>query len=208
MINELQVAERIADGTLPSPQDWQNSTYVKIRISGTGVAYRPSIDEYVYRSPDIWLGEEMQRRVLGLPIIIEHPPDNLMTSRYYGERCVGVVVFSYVDEGEQGLWGIGRIIDSNAASMIEAGLFCTSPAVLLPPGQSAYADVGDGRCLVESTPSYIDHLALVYTGAGNKGVWQRQDGPGVQIDAEREAELEPVSKGYCTRDGCMIHGII
>ena len=26
--------------------------------------------------------------------------------------------------------------------------------------------------------------------------------------AEARKRLEPVSKGYCTRDGCMIHGII
>jgi hypothetical protein len=182
MINELQLVEGIAEGVLASPQEWQNSTYVKLRLSGTGVAYRPSINEYVYRSPDIWLSPTMVRRVLGLPIVIEHPPGSLMTSRYYGDRSVGAVVFSYVDEGEQGLWGIGRILDSNAASMIAAGLFCTSPAVLLPPGQNVYADVGGDKCLVEADPVFIDHVALIYTGLGNKGVWQRQDGPGVPVD--------------------------
>jgi len=189
MISELAIVEGIAAGVLPSPQAWQNSTYVKIRLSGTGVAYRPSIGEYVYRSPDIWLSPAMARRCLGLPIVIEHPPSSLLTSRYFGDRIVGMVVHSFVDEDEQALWGIGRVLDDNAASMIEAGLFCTSPAVLLSPGQSVYADVGGGRCLVESTPSYIDHLALVYTGTGNKGVWQRQDGPGVQVDEQQENEL-------------------
>ena len=86
MINELQLVEGIAEGVLASPQEWQNSTYVKLRLSGTGVAYRPSINEYVYRSPDIWLSPTMVRRVLGLPIVIEHPPGSLMTSRYYGDR--------------------------------------------------------------------------------------------------------------------------
>lgn len=133
MISELAIVEGIAAGVLPSPQAWQNSTYVKIRLSGTGVAYRPSIGEYVYRSPDIWLSPAMARRCLGLPIVIEHPPSSLLTSRYFGDRIVGMVVHSFVDEDEQALWGIGRVLDDNAASMIEAGLFCTSPAVSLPP---------------------------------------------------------------------------
>jgi hypothetical protein len=190
MINELAIAEGIASGALPSPTEYLNSTYIKIRLSGTGVAYRPAVGEYVYRSPDIWLSPAMARRVLGLPIVIEHPPGDLLTSRYYGDRSVGTVVFSYVDEGEQALWGVGRVLDSNAASMIDDGLFCTSPAVLLPPGQSVYADVGGCKCLVEAAPTFIDHVALIYTGAGNKGVWQRQDGRGVQVDEpQRESEL-------------------
>jgi hypothetical protein len=38
MINELQLAERISIGDLPSPQEFMNSYYWALRISGTGVA--------------------------------------------------------------------------------------------------------------------------------------------------------------------------
>jgi hypothetical protein len=184
MITELDICRGIIEGALPSPTPWPNSSYVALRLSGTGVAYRPSLNEYVYRSPDIWLSAEMQRRLLGAPIIIEHAPGGLMTSRYFGERCVGFVAASYVNNDEHSLWGIARILDSNAIKIIEAWLFDTSPAILLPPGKSARANVGDQTCLVESEPLFIDHVALVYMGQGNKGVWSRDDGPGVQVDQE------------------------
>jgi hypothetical protein len=184
MVTEMDICRGIIEGALPSPTPCQNSTYVALRLSGTGVAFRPSLNEYVYRSPDIWLSAEMQRRLLGVPIIIEHAPSGLMTSQYFGERCVGFVAASYVNDDERSLWGIARILDSNAIKIIEAGLFDTSPAILLPPGKSARADVGDHTCLVESEPLFIDHVALVYMGRGNKGVWSRDDGPGVQVDEE------------------------
>jgi hypothetical protein len=195
MIIELDICRGIIEGALPSPTPWQNSTYIALRLSGTGVAYRASLNEYVYRSPDVWLSTDMQRRVLGLPIIIEHAPGGLMTSSYFGERCVGIVVAAYVNDTEKSLWGIGRILDSNAVAIIEAGLFDTSPAILLPPGKSAQANVGDHMCLVESEPLYIDHVALVYMGGGNKGVWSRDDGPGVQVDEPQQsaADLENVT---------------
>lgn len=42
MITEIDICRGIAEGALPSPTPWQNSTYVALRLSGTGVAYRPS----------------------------------------------------------------------------------------------------------------------------------------------------------------------
>ncbi len=195
MLTELDICRGIIEGALPSPTDWQNSTYVALRLSGTGVAFRPSLNEYVYRSPDIWLSPDMQRRLLGVPIIIEHAPGGLMTSQYFGERCVGFVAATYVNEDERSIWGVARILDSNASKIISAGLFDTSPAILLPPGKSAQANVGDHMCLVESEPLYIDHVALVYMGGGNKGVWSRDDGPGVQLDEPQQsaADLENVT---------------
>jgi hypothetical protein len=132
MITELDICRGIIEGAVASPTPWQNSSYVALRLSGTGVAYRLSLNEYVYRSPDIWLSAELQRRLLGVPIIIEHAPGGLMTSQYFGERCVGFVAASYVNDDERSLWGIARILDSNAIKIIEAGLFDTSPAILLP----------------------------------------------------------------------------
>jgi hypothetical protein len=42
MTNELVIAKRIADGTLPSPQQFGASWYWAIRISGVGCAWRES----------------------------------------------------------------------------------------------------------------------------------------------------------------------
>ncbi len=73
MINELQVAERIADGTLPSPQQFGASWYWAIRISGTGAAWRESEDEFCWRSRKIWLTPEMCARAAPLPVLVDHP---------------------------------------------------------------------------------------------------------------------------------------
>ena len=78
MATEFDVARAVAEGVLPSPTRLQNSDYVALRISGTGAAYRPSKQEYAYRDSDIWTSPEMQRRVLGLPVIIEHPVRNIL----------------------------------------------------------------------------------------------------------------------------------
>jgi hypothetical protein len=181
--NELSVALAIASGTLPSPTLWYNADYVSLRISGTGVVYRQSRKEFAFRDPAIWLSAEMQRRAIGVPVIVEHPPTSILTSRYFGGRCVGMIVHSFVRNAE--LWGVARIIDANACELIAAGLFDTSPSVQFPPASSGGTGARTaGGILVEASPALLDHVALVYTGEGNKGVWTRSDGgngPGVEV---------------------------
>ena len=92
MINELQVAERIADGTLPSPTEFINSWYWMLRISGTGVAWRASVGEFCLRDPALWLSEEMQRRCLGLPVVMEHPAAGILNSAEFAARAVGTPI--------------------------------------------------------------------------------------------------------------------
>ena len=45
------MAQAVANGELPSPQQFENIWLFAIRITGTGVAYRSAIDELVYRRP-------------------------------------------------------------------------------------------------------------------------------------------------------------
>ena len=92
MINELQLAERIADGTLPSPTEFMNSWYWMLRISGTGVAWRASVGEFCLRDPALWLSEEMQRRCLGLPVVMEHPAAGILNSAEFAARAVGTPI--------------------------------------------------------------------------------------------------------------------
>ena len=49
-MNELTIAQGMADGTLPSPQQFMNSYYWLVRISGVGAAWRNGVGEYVWRT--------------------------------------------------------------------------------------------------------------------------------------------------------------
>jgi colicin import membrane protein len=170
-VTELDTALAVASGASPSPTRLRNSDYVALRLSGTGVAFRASLKEFVFRDPDIWLTDEMRRRFLGLPVVVEHPPSGEMTSRDFGDSAVGVVVATYVRDDE--LWGVARVVDAAAAAMISEGVFDTSPSVVFD------GDAG----------AFVDHVALVYTGDGNKGVWTRSDGgngPGVELTEAKD----------------------
>jgi hypothetical protein len=132
-------------------------------------------------------------RFIGVPVIVEHPASGEMTSKDFGDYAVGMVVVSFVREEE--LWGVARIVDAAAARMMSEGLFDTSPSVVFDGDAGAFVDLpdGSGRMLVEAVPAFLDHVALVYTGDGNKGVWTRSDGtngPGVEIT--ETGEVEPI----------------
>jgi colicin import membrane protein len=174
MINELQVAERIADGTLPSPQQFGASWYWAIRISGTGCAWRESVGEFCIREPSIWLTPEMCRRATGLPILIDHPASGTLDSPEFAARCVGVTTYAYVRGDE--LWAIARILDSGANEILAAGAYeDTSPAVTFEPGTGARIDIGGKALLIEPEPMLLDHACLTA-----KGVWTRDGPPGVE----------------------------
>jgi colicin import membrane protein len=192
-VNELETAMAVASGELPSPTTLRGSQYIALRLSGTGVAYRASISEYVYRDPSLWLTADIFRRFLGVPVVVEHPPSGVMTSGDFGDSAVGVVVHAYARDEE--LWGVARVLDSTAARLIAEGLFDTSPSVAFDGDAGAFVDLPDGgRMLIEKLPAYIDHLALVYTGDGeNKGVWTRsngENGPGIELTETPEETNE------------------
>jgi len=124
----------------------------------------------------------MLRRFLSLPIVISHPVAGTLTSRDFGNTCVGIVVHVYVDAEENAPWGIGRVLDRGAAQMIAEGRFCTSPGVIISPENCAETTIDGQQLLVEGASLMLDHIALVDMGEDgeqNRGVWQRDDGPGV-----------------------------
>jgi colicin import membrane protein len=183
MINELQVAERIADGTLPSPQQFGASWYWAIRISGVGAAWRESENEFVWREPNIWLTPEMCDRAGSLPVLVDHPEKGTLNSPEFAARCVGLTVFGFVKGDE--LWAIARVLDSGANEILAAGAYeDTSPAVTFAPGTGARIDIGGGSLLIEPEPLSIDHIALCA-----KGVWTRDGPPGVE-NTSTESTLE------------------
>jgi hypothetical protein len=174
MINELQVAERIADGTLPSPQQFGASWYWAIRISGVGAAWRESENEFCWREPTIWLTPEMCIRAASLPVLVDHPQTGVLNSPEFAARCVGVTVHGYVRGDE--LWAIARILDSGANEILAAGAYeDTSPAATFAPGTGARIDIDGKPLLIEPEPVLLDHVCLTA-----KGVWTRDGPPGVE----------------------------
>jgi hypothetical protein len=179
--DELQVAELIARNLLRSPTTFGGSTFIKLRVSGVGVAWRPGEAEWTYRPKEIWLSDRMVRRVAGLPVIIKHPPSGVVDGEELRERAVGVCLLGYVRDGEE-LWTVARIIDTAAAAALCTGELDTSPSVLFA-GPQRYVQVGKKcRLLIEEDVALLDHLAVV-----GLGVWTRAGEAGVDVGEQHAA---------------------
>jgi colicin import membrane protein len=188
---ELDIARAVASGELPSPTAFGNSKYFKLRISGTGVAWRNKHQEYVLRQRSIWCAPEMAARVgAGLPVIAEHPPGKgTLDGPSFFERIVGICVLGFV-EGDE-LWAVCRVIDDHAAKVLASGFFTTSPSVVFGDAdQNVFLKIGDEDLLIEGVPSFLDHVALVDTSTGNSGVWDHsKDGTDLGLEiSEPEKE--------------------
>jgi hypothetical protein len=180
-MTETDVAEAIRDGELASPQPYENSLLVDMRISGTGVSYRPKLKEWVYRRPDIYLTDEFLKRCAGLPVIYEHPEAAVLDSQSFSRQIVGTMMVPYVKAEE--VWGVARIMDRPTMKDFEKGeMVDTSPSVVFRDPKVNYEiELENGETmLVEGNPSYIDHLALC-----ERGVWSKGGDPiGVRIDSD------------------------
>jgi hypothetical protein len=157
-----------------------NSYYWILRISGTGVAWRESVQEYCLREPSMWLSEEMQRRCLGLPVIMEHPAAGILNSAEFAARAVGMIVYSFVRDAD--LMGVARILDKSAIEILKEGAD-TSPAVQFQPNSGTRITVDGKPLLVEGVPMLLDHLAIC-----SLGVWTRDGAPGVENTNDELAE--------------------
>lgn len=196
-MNELDVARAIRDGRLTSPQKYENVWLFNIRITGTGQAYRFKHKEHVWRDPSIYLNEDFVARCNGLPVILEHPPGNMLTSKEYGDRNVGSVFVPYIS-GEE-VWAVVKVWDEPAALMMEADQLSTSPAVVWKDASVNTEAVVDGqKFFIEGEPSLLDHIAIC-----RQGVWDRDGGPtGVSLvrgdedmtAEEMKAELARIAK--------------
>lgn len=188
-MTETDVACAIRDGELASPQPFENVLLVDMRISGTGVSYRPKLKEWVYRRPDIYLSDEFLTRCNGLPIIYEHPEKAVLDSDSFGRQVVGTMQLPYI-KGEEA-WGIARIYDRPTMKAFSNGeMVDTSPSVVFrDPKVNYQVELDNGETmLVEGNPSYLDHLALC-----ERGVWSKGGDPiGVRIDSEEDNESERV----------------
>jgi hypothetical protein len=183
-MTELEIAEAIRDEELVSPQYIENVCLVDMRISGTGFSYRPKLNEWVYRRDTIYLTPEFLQRCNGIPIIMEHPDSQILDSDEFAKRIVGTMFVPYV-KGED-VWGIARVYDKEAVSMIVDSQLSTSPSVVFRDTKVNYnIELDNGETLlVEGKPSFVDHLAIC-----EKGVWDKGgDAAGIRIDSEAVGE--------------------
>lgn len=167
-MNELDVARAIAAGELTSPQKYMNFWLFAIRISGTGLSYRSSVKEYVWRDSSIYLNDDFLARCNGLAVIIEHPKGGLNTKEYK-DRSVGSIMLPYIIGDE--VWGVAKIYDANAAHLMETEQLSTSPMVILGGGaENMKFILESGKpLLIEGEPVLLDHIAIVPNGVWDKG---------------------------------------
>ncbi len=174
---ELDIAKAIRDGRLESPQKIGPQAWLfDLRITGTGVSYRPQHDEYVFRPPEHYLNAEFLERCQGLSVIFDHPEVGLLNTDEFRNRSIGSIVLPYIpaedDERRSPteVWGIARIYDQDAAELMMTTHTSTSPAVGFGPGQTKMARTEDGaKILIESEPKLLDHLAVCSAGIWDKG---------------------------------------
>lgn len=190
-MNELGVARAIAVGDLTSPQRYGNVSLFNMRITGTGVSYRSSVDEFVYRRPENYLTEDFLARCNGLQVIMLHPAKAMLTSKEFGARTVGAMMLPYLKGDE--VWGVAKIYDDDAIELLNTKQMSTSPAVLLG-GDDHRVKMEDGSdLLIEGKPSLVDHLAIC-----ERGVWDKGGTPSgvasVTVEARADAETTPVTQ--------------
>ncbi|WP_105468532.1 DUF2213 domain-containing protein [Escherichia coli] len=189
-LTELEVAERIRDGTVPSPVKFSNMWLVNLRITGTGLAYRAGLKEHVWRDPKLYLNEEFLRRCNGLPVIANHPDDAVMTEEDFKSRIVGSVMLPYIRGDE--VWAVCRVYLQSIVEEITEGDVSTSPSVVFnSTSGNVEVQEGDTNFLIEGVPFLVDHIALVTKAHGSLGVWDKDRIPaGVEVTNTGEIEME------------------
>lgn len=207
-MDELGVARAIADGRLISPQRYENMTLFAIRITGTDVAYRNAIDEFVYRHPDNYLTDDFLARCNGLPVVWLrrsgdeegfHPKGSLLNSEEFAERVVGSIMLPYIAGNE--VWGVAKIFDDAAAAEMEAKQLSTSPAVFFRNlSDNAKLKLEDGSTLlIEGKPSLLDHVCICEQGVWDKG----RDPTGVRSEARGDSAMTPEEKARADAEAKM-----
>lgn len=219
-MNELDVAKAMRDGELTSPQRFANVLLVKMRVTGTGQAYRNKIDEHVWRDPSFYMNEEFRQRCYGLPVIWDHPTNKaqMLDSHEFAKRIVGTSFLPYlVDEPQedagdehgdeppapdgrrQEVWTIAKLWDDAAQKAAEHDVCSTSPCIVFTDEDlGKKVKDGDSHWLFEGPPSFADHLALLVTPKAETkdphlGVWDRGEPKGVESVTASADSAEPIA---------------
>lgn len=192
-LTELDIARRIRDGELDSPLKFHNVWMVNLRITGTGLAYRSSIGEHVWRNPDIYLNDEFLARCNGLSVIVNHPDELTLNDAEFENRIVGSAMLPYIKNDE--VWAVCRVYSDEIVEEIRKGEVSTSPTVIFgeDSGNILINPEGtDEAVLLEGKPFLIDHIALVTKEHGTNGVWDKNSVPeGIDISNTGESDMTP-----------------
>lgn len=179
---ELDIARLIAEGHLSSPQVYANMHLLAVRITGTGLAYRSSLGEHVWRDETLYLNPEFLARCAGLTVIMDHPPGVVLTSKEFKNRVIGSIMFAYI-KGQE-VWGIAKVYDEEAMAEIAEGEISTSPSVVFDEtsGNTTLQTESGEPLLIEGKAFLLDHLAIVTKDCGSRGVWDKGGAPsGVEL---------------------------
>lgn len=178
-MNELDVAEAIRDGRLPSPQRYANLWLFDIRITGTDVAWRAGLKEYAIRNPRFYLNDRFLERCQGLPVILEHPPEEklMLDTGEFRRRVVGTCFLPYIKADE--VWSVAKIFDARAGQLMADRQLSTSPAVVFRNGTGQHLKTDKGNSVfIEPDAALLDHIAVVPAG-----VWDKLGPPdGIRVD--------------------------
>ncbi|MHB1644408.1 MAG: NUDIX domain-containing protein [Acidithiobacillus sp.] len=174
---DMAIAKAMSIGLLPGPQRYESLWLFDLRVTGTGISFRGSLNEWVYRPPEVYLNQEFLERCNGVPVLFDHSEEVPMTTEEWRNRAIGSLMYAYIpnqdDENHRttDVWAIARIYDGDAAELMMTTHTSTSPAVQFEnPESSRSVIVEDGnRLLIEGNPSYIDHLAVCGVGVWDKG---------------------------------------
>jgi 8-oxo-dGTP pyrophosphatase MutT (NUDIX family) len=182
-MNELDIARAMARGDLVSPQRYENLWLFAIRITSTGMAYRKSLNEYVWRDPDLYMTQDFLDRCAGLSVIWEHPKKATLNSQEFADRIIGSIMLPYFQDQE--IWGVAKIYDDEAAKELRDGQLSTSPAVVFrDPKVNSKQKLEDGSTLlIEGKPSLLDHIAICA-----QGVWDKAGPPTGVLNDELSLE--------------------
>ena len=187
---EYDVAELMAAGLMTSPQPYANMHLLAIRITGTGLAYRSSIGEHVWRDPSLYLNDDFLKRCNGLTVIMDHPESSVLTTDEFKDRAVGSIMLPYIQGDE--VWGIAKIYDQDAMKEIAEGDISTSPSVVFDntAGNTTLTTENGEPLLIEGVPFLLDHIAIVTKARGSKGVWDKGgDATGVLLNNQEVSDM-------------------
>jgi 8-oxo-dGTP pyrophosphatase MutT (NUDIX family) len=173
-MNEMDIAKAMSYGELPSPTKYANISMYRMRVTGTGRAFRRGDgkkipDEYVIRPPELYLTEEFVQRCNGMDVIFEHPKKKVLNSDEYRDRKVGTSMLAYIAGDE--IWCVAKIYDTDTITILDSQPMSTSPSVVFGDKtvNSTIALSNGTQLLIEGKPSLLDHLAICDIGVWDKG---------------------------------------
>lgn len=185
-IEYREMIQGLIEGTLKSPQIYEESFYIKLRITGTGITERYKEDENgdvllddnnkpitykIDRLEEDFLSDEFLKSCIGIPVLIEHPESNFLNGENYKNHVVGTIVQAYIKPEVKEVWCIARIYDPEVLKLINEGLKSTSPAIKAK-------NIENKSDTIKEKFVYIDHLALVVDG-----YWDNYSEKAIQIDS-------------------------